>query len=87
MITCPNSHPFNPILYSAFVMDSMSPTTVQPYSNKAVENITTLLRCWKPNIMLKAVAYQVCTDSVLAPVIIFSEMYMYGTASTQVSYS
>lgn len=54
--------------YSAFVMDSLSPALLMPYSKTAVENINTLLRCWYPNMKLNAVPYQVCTFSVIQAV-------------------
>ena len=44
---------------SALVMDSMSPKKLSPYSTEAVENICSLLKCWKPNISLKTLAYEV----------------------------
>ena len=45
--------------YSAFVMDSLSPSVVLPYSSQAVEDINSLLKCWNPKLTLRAVAYNI----------------------------
>ena len=39
----------------------ISPSVLLPYSIQAVENISSLLKCWDLKVTLKAVAYQVRT--------------------------